>query len=277
MSHETSPPPTPPTQAAHQFMAFAGSVDFGKTAKDYARHRAGFPAELFERLDRFGVGRPGQRVLDLGTGTGTVARSLALRGCAVTAIDPSAVMLEQAAPLDQEAGVRIDYRVGKAEETGLPAESFDVVTAGQCWHWFDAPRAAAEVRRLLVPGGTAVICNFDWIPLPGNVVDLSEKLIEKHNPAWRMGGFHGIHAQNIKPLAIAGFTAIETFSFDLAVPYTHEAWRGRIRASAGVSATLSPEAVAAFDAEHGAALAASFPADPFAVPHRCFAIVARTP
>ncbi len=267
----------PPLRSAAEFAAFSGTVDFGKTAADYARHRAGFPAELFDRLQRFGVGQPGQRVLDLGTGTGTLARGFALRGCAVTAIDPAAPMLEEAVTLDREAGVTIAYVVAKAEETGLPGGSFDVVTAGQCWHWFDPHRAAAEVRRLLVPGGTAVICNFDWIPLPGNVVDLSEKLIERHNPAWRMGGFHGIHAQNIKPLAIAGFTDIETFSFDLAAPYTHEAWRGRIRASAGVSATLSPEAVAAFDAEHAVALAARFPESTLAVPHRCFAIIAHAP
>ncbi len=276
MTEETIPD-LPRAGSAREFTAFAGTVDFGKTAADYARHRAGFPAELFDRLARFGAGAPGQRVLDLGTGTGTVARSLALRGCAVTAIDPAAAMLEQAAALDREAGVHVEYRVGKAEETGLAAGSFDLVTAGQCWHWFKAAKAAAEVRRQLVPGGTLVICHFDWIPLSGNVVDLSEKLIEKHNPAWRMGGGNGIPAGHIAPLSLAGFTGIETFSFDVDVPYTQDGWRGRIRASAGVSATLSSEAVVAFDKEHAAALAERFGDEMVYAPHRCFAIVARSP
>ncbi|MCH8999378.1 MAG: hypothetical protein IID48_14120 [Proteobacteria bacterium] len=48
-------------------------VDFGRTAADYARHRAGFPEELFKRLAARGIGRAGQRVLDLGSGIGSLA------------------------------------------------------------------------------------------------------------------------------------------------------------------------------------------------------------
>jgi hypothetical protein len=61
------------------------NVDFGRTASDYGRHRAGFPDSMFERLTRYGVGLRGQRVVDVGTGTGTgtgtgmVARGFALR------------------------------------------------------------------------------------------------------------------------------------------------------------------------------------------------------
>ena len=51
--------------------------DFGLTADDYRRHRAGFPDSFFERLEAFGVGRPGQRVVDMGTGAGTLARGFA--------------------------------------------------------------------------------------------------------------------------------------------------------------------------------------------------------
>lgn len=76
-------------------------------------------------------------------------------------------------------------------------------------------------------------------------------------------------------VAIAGFHDIETFSFGIQVPYSHEAWRGRIRASAGVAASLSPEQVLHFDAELQSLLQEHFPVDPLSVPHRVFAVISR--
>ncbi len=252
-------------------------VDFGRTAEDYARHRAGFPEELFERLAARGIGRPGQRVLDLGSGTGSLARGFAGRGARVTALDISEDLLTQARALAAAEGVEIETLRAPAEDSGLPAKSFDVVSAGQCWHWFDRPRVAAEVLRLLVPGGALAICHFDWLPLPGNVVTATEAAIEAHNPAWSYGGCDGFHPACLGDAALAGFGDIETFSFDVLVAYSHEAWRGRIRASAGVGGSLSPEAVAAFDSALAAILAAEFPEQPLQVPHRCFAMTATAP
>ena len=180
-------------------------IDFGKTAHDYANHRQGFPPAFFEHLLELGIIRQGKRVLDLGTGTGTIARGCALAGSTVTAIDIAPELMEQARQLDQSAGVTITYHVAPAEETGLPEKSFDVVIAGQCWHWFDRPRAANEVKRLLVPDGTVMIAHLDWIPLPGNIVSATEHLILKYNPQWTMGGGAGIYPAWLSDLAIAGF------------------------------------------------------------------------
>ena len=251
-------------------------IDFGKTAADYGRHRAGFPDALFDRLATFGVGARGQRILDLGTGTGALARGFARRGCVVTGLDPSAPLLDEARRLDRDAGVEISYVNASAEASGLPGASFDVVSAGQCWHWFDRSRVASEVCRLLVPGGRLVIAHFDWIPLPGNVVEATEQLIEQHNPEWKLGGRNGVYGPWLRDVAVAGFSDIETFSFDVHVPYTHVAWRGRIRASAGVAASLQPDAVARFDDELRRLLAVQFPAEPLQTLHRVFAVVCRT-
>ncbi|KRV47665.1 methyltransferase [Wenjunlia vitaminophila] len=247
-------------------------ADFGLTAEDYGRHRAGFPPELVERLNGRGIGLPGQDVVDLGTGTGTLARLLARAGARVTGVDPAAPMLEQARELDRASGVEIDYRVGRAEDTGLPGASFDVVSAGQCWHWFDAPRAAAEVRRLLRPGGRVVIAHFDWLPLPGNLAEATERLVLEHNPAWSFGGGTGLHPRWLTDLAVAGFHGIETFSFDVAVRYRPEDWVGRIRASAGVGASLPPDQVERFSADLTRVLHRDFPGDVLVVPHRVWAV-----
>lgn len=251
-------------------------VDFGRTAQDYGRHRAGFPPSMFDRLAAYDVGRPGQAVVDLGTGTGTVARGFARRGCRSTGIDPSPELLDQARRLDLEVGARVDYLVATAEATGLPGTSVDVVSAGQCWHWFDRPAAAREARRLLRPGGSIVICHFDWLPVPGNVVEATEALIFEHNPRWTAAGGHGMYPQWARDVADAGFGGIETFSYDEDVRYSHEAWRGRIRASAGVAASLARAEVEQFDARLRAMLKERFRSAPLTVPHRIWALVART-
>ena len=186
-------------------------------------------------------------------------------------------MLAQARALAADEGVDIETVCAPAEDSGLPDAAFEAVTAGQCWHWFDRPRAAAEARRLLVSGGMLAICHFDWLPLPGTVVAATEALIEAHNSAWTLGGGDGRYPAWMADAVDAGFGAIESFDFEISVPYGHEAWRGRIRASAGVGGSLAPEAVAVFDRALAALLAAEFPGAPLQVPHRCFAVIAKAP
>ena len=251
------------------------SVEFGRTATDYARHRAGFPPSFFDRMLRWGVGTPGQVLLDLGTGTGTLARGFAAQGARVTGLDPDVRMLGQAGELAVSAGLDIRWIAGAAETSGLPDTSFDVVTSGQCWHWFDGPVVAREAHRMLRPGGRLVIAHFDWIPLPGNVAAGTEALIERFNPAWRMGGGDGVHGAWLPVIGAAGFTELETASWDIAVPYSPAAWRGRIRASAGVGATLPTETVEQFDAALADLLAVNFPGPELAVLHRVWFVTAR--
>jgi len=248
--------------------AFGESVNFGLTASDYKRHRAGFPQKFFDSLVARGWVKPGQQSLDIGTGTGTVARGLAKLGASVIATDPATELLEQAVQLDRDENVEVEYRAGRAESIDSPNDTFDLVTAGQCWHWFDGAAAAAEVARVLLPGGRIVIAHFDWLPLPGNLVEATEELILKYNPDWTLSGGTGFYPQWLQHLAGAGFVELETYSFDLDQPYTPESWRGRIRASAGVQASLETEAIERFDAELSRILAERFPGDILPIPHR---------
>src|SRR5436190_14869364 len=135
-------------------------VDFGNTARDYATFRAGFPDSLFDRLAALGLGIAGQSVVDLGSGTGTLARGFAKRGCKVIGVDIAEPMLAEARRLAVKDGVDAEFRVARAEETGLASASSDLVSAGQCWHWFDRPAAAREAMRLLRPDGALVIAHF---------------------------------------------------------------------------------------------------------------------
>jgi SAM-dependent methyltransferase len=253
------------------------ATDFGRTAGDYARHRAGFPDVFFERLFADGSVHKGDVVLDLGTGTGTVARGLAVRGCEVTGLDPSAPLLAQAAEMDRAAGVQVKQVRARVENADFAPASFDVITAGQCWHWFDRARTAALVRKWLRPGGRLLIAHFDWLPLAGNMVQDTERLILACNPAWTLHSGSGLYPAWLKDVAEAGFSDLRTWSFDRPVPYSPADWRGRIRASAGFGATLDEAKVKRFDAELASMLAARHGAEPMAVPHRVWTLSAIAP
>lgn len=167
--------------------------EFGKTASDYAAHRAGFPPSFFEALAARRITTPGQDVVDLGTGAGTIARGLAARKAKVIGVDIDPKMLKEAQNLALSEGLDISFQKASADATGLTSASADLVIAGQCWHWFDYEKAPLEAARLLKPGGLFVIAYFDWLPLKGNVVEATERLILKFNPKWRGANGLGMH------------------------------------------------------------------------------------
>jgi len=249
-------------------------VDFGKTAQDYASHRAGFPDSFFNKLDELGLFADKLRVLDIGTGTGTVARGFAVKGCEVTGLDPSDSLMQEARGLDQKAGVQIKYVVGKAEDTGLPDHSFDIITTAQCFHWFDKEKAAQEMKRLLRSGGKLIIAYFDWIDRPGNPVDEMHILQKKYNPSWHGSKWPlGFYPQKPGELTFAGFTSTASFLYEEDVPYTHAGWRGRIRAYGGIGGSLPKQVVEQFDAEFATVLQDKFKDDLMQVPHKVWAEV----
>lgn len=245
-------------------------IDFGRTTDDYERYRPGFPQSFFERLANDGFISPGQRALDLGTGTGTLALGFAARGLRVTGLDIAPELLEAARRAAESLQVEARFLKGRAEATGLEDASFDIVSAGQCWWWFDSAAVVDEARRVLVPGGRLLICNFSYLALPGNVASRTEELILRHNPGWTKAGWRGVHPEQVRALDEASFKSVESFSYTVEVPFSHEAWRGRMRTCNGVGSALSSAEVEAFDRDLRDLLAEAFPGE-LSVTHRIFA------
>jgi 2-polyprenyl-3-methyl-5-hydroxy-6-metoxy-1,4-benzoquinol methylase len=77
-------------------------VDWGKTSRDYAEHRPGPPQSFYQKLAALEIGLPEQKVLDLGTGTGVIARQMARQGCEVWATDISQTQVKMAQTLAAE-------------------------------------------------------------------------------------------------------------------------------------------------------------------------------
>ena len=244
-------------------------IDFGKTARDYDRYRPGFPASMYERLLALGWIRSEQKALDLGTGTGSLALGLAERGLDVVGLDPSSALLEVARRRAAERDLAVHWVEGTAEDTGLEAASFELVTAGQCWWWFDARRALTEIARVLRPGGRLLIANFSYLPSPESVAGRTEDLILEHNPGWPMAAQSGVYGSQLHDLDVGGFENIQSFSYTESVSFTHEAWRGRIRACNGVGASLTPTQVETFDRDLSSLLEREFPGE-LEIPHRVF-------
>ncbi len=249
-------------------------IDYGLAAEDYGAYRQGFPNEFFIRLKALGVGLPKQRLLDLGTGTGLLARDFARRGCLVTGVDSSPRLLEIAERANAGEVVRPLYLRHRAEATRLPANSFDIVAAGTAWHLFNRIAAAREAKRLLRPGGRLLIAHLDWHPAPGTVGAATLRLLERYGPADSEPATF-LYPDWTDDLIATGFTGWEVFGFTTALRYTPQAWRGRVRASQRGAPAMTKPDLDRFDAALGRLLTRQFPGSLLNVEHRIFALIAR--
>ena len=119
----------------------SAAVGFQRGAADYERSRPSYPPAVLDALPASG------RIVDVAAGTGKLTRLLPGD---VVAVEPVAAMRAVAAQF-------APTMAGTAEQLPLRDESVDAVTVAQAFHWFDAPRALVEIRRVLRPGGTLLM------------------------------------------------------------------------------------------------------------------------
>ncbi|HBU13182.1 MAG TPA: class I SAM-dependent methyltransferase [Clostridiales bacterium] len=224
------------------------AFDWGRAAEDYAKYRDIYPASFYEKITEMGLCIKGQRVLDLGTGTGVLPRSLYPYGAKFTGCDIAGNQIEQALKLS--AGMDIDYIVSALDELNIPDNTFDVVTACQCFWYFDEEVAFPRIHALLKEGGRLLIIFMVWLPEEDEIGKMSEQLVLKYNPDWTGAGWKRFYI-GLSPLAKRLFVPVHEVSYDVALPFTRESWNGRIRACRGIGASsLGEREIAAFTREH---------------------------
>ena len=126
------------------------AFDWGRTSLDYAKYRDIYPPVFYEKIADRNLCIKGQRVLDLGTGTGVLPRNMYHYGAEWTGTDLSEMQIAQARRLSEEKGQNIRYLVSAAEDLVFPDNSFDTVTACQCFWYFDHKRLMPRLSRMLV-------------------------------------------------------------------------------------------------------------------------------
>jgi ubiquinone/menaquinone biosynthesis C-methylase UbiE len=130
----------------------------------------------------------GDRVLDVACGTGIVACRIAATGAKVTGLDLTPAMLAQAKKRAESERVSVKWVEGSAERLPFDDASFDLVTCQQGLQFVpDRARALAEMRRVIAPGGRAVIAC--WTGLD-------------HHPAYKL-----VHEISSRHFGDAGFAA----------------------------------------------------------------------
>jgi ubiquinone/menaquinone biosynthesis C-methylase UbiE len=139
---------------AHLGPEYAGQFSDPSVAAAYP-HRPPYPADVFDRLVQ--LIPPGPKVvLDVGCGTGDLARPLAARVDRIDAVDVSAPMLELGRSQLGGDAPNLRWIHARVEEVPL-RPPYALITAGESLHWLDWPVAMPRLARMLAPGGLLAI------------------------------------------------------------------------------------------------------------------------
>jgi len=258
---------------------YSKEVDFGRQSQAYSTYRPGLPSSFYDRISRY-IALEDKQVLDLGTGPATIAIDLAKRGAKVVGIDISPQQIAQAIQVVTKRNLQhlCSFQVATAEDTQLPNCSFDVVTAGQCWPWFDHSKAMPEIHRVLKPDGFLIVAQYCFLPQLSPLVYDTEQLILKYNPSWPMSNFSGLYPSQVSQLTFqGGFHLVEQFCYDYGQPYTHESWLGRMKTCSGVgSGILTEMQLVEWENELKDLLQKKYPEESFTVPYRAWCVIVQT-
>jgi SAM-dependent methyltransferase len=248
----TLPPERAPFFAGESHQARDMAESFGSDAERYDRARPSYPGALVERIL---AASPGPDVLDVGCGTGISARLFQAAGGHVLGIDPDARM----ADLARQRGLEVE--VTKFEDWDPAGRAFDVVIAGQAWHWIDPVAGAVKAAQALRPGGRLAVFWNAFQPPPGLGEAFAEvfRRVLPDSPLVRRpvpgaDAYSGLCAKAADGMRqAAAFGDAEQWRFDWDRLYTRDEWLDQVPTS-GFSARLPPDKMQEILAGIGAAI-----------------------
>ncbi len=225
------------------------AFDFGLTSENYAKYRDIYPQIFYDKIIARNLCVKGQTVLDLGTGTGVLPRNMYKYGAKWICTDISENQIDKARNLSELNGMNIKYIVSPAENIDFPDNSFDVITACQCFWYFNHEKIAPKLARMLKNDGKLLILFMAWLPYEDEIAGKSEELVLKYNPEWTGAG-ETMHPIYIPDCMYEYFDLSYHEEYKLSVPFTRESWNGRMKTCRGIGASLSEEKIAEWEQEH---------------------------
>lgn len=229
------------------------AFDWGRTSAEYAKYRDIYPAVFYEKIAERNLCIKGQKVLDLGTGTGVIPRNMYHYGATWYGTDISANQIEQARKLSDKMNMEIFYEAVATEEVDFPDNTFDVITACQCFWYFDHEKVMPVLSRILKSDGSLLLLYMAWLPYEDEIAGASEKLVLEYNPRWTGAG-ETMHPIGVPDCVYEYFETAYHEEYLIHVPFTRETWHGRMKACRGVGASLSQEEIEKWECEHQALL-----------------------
>jgi len=143
---------------------------FDQVAAEYDRHRPTYPEQLVDLACELAGLELGDRVLEIGCGTGQLTGSLLARGVRVTAIEPGAQLAGLAQQRLQSAG-ELELVNARLEDARLPHEHFRAVFSASAIHWVDPDVGWQRAADALAPDGTLALIQYFGLHEPGSADD----------------------------------------------------------------------------------------------------------
>jgi ubiquinone/menaquinone biosynthesis C-methylase UbiE len=251
---------------------------FQSTVAYYQRYRLAYPDRLIARVAQLAGLAPGDRVLDLGAGTGMLAVGFAKLGMAVTAMDPEPDMLAACEDGARAAGLTMTLRQGSSYDLAPGMGPFRLVTMGRSFHWMDRAATLAVLERIVTPdGGVALfhdahppVAENDWFKVMREVQDRFGRNQEPHIKE-RRGG----HTRYEPFLFASQFAQLDGLSVIIRRTLTIDELVGRAFSMSTCSREKLGDCADAFAAALSAALREMSPGGTFAEVAELVALVAR--
>jgi SAM-dependent methyltransferase len=138
---------------------------FDEVAAEYDRYRPAYPDELIDQACQVaGIGR-GDRVLEVGCGSGQLTRGLLTRGLHVTALEPGTSLIALARQNLDGAGA-VEFVNARFEDAPLAHGRFRAVFSASAFHWIDPEVGWQKAADVLVPGGTLALVQYCGLEEP---------------------------------------------------------------------------------------------------------------